>query len=138
MGRISPIALGFVALLFWGGVGFVVEKVSPAEVAGRLLFFALFYAAMVTTLGLIAYILSFRLFASKAIRGNLGRSLQHGGLWATFAVAAASLQLFRMLSWINGALLLGLLAVAQILMLARQHQGPESGTRARRRWEEVN
>lgn len=137
-GRGYLVALGFLAVLSWTGLGLIIANVNPSALVARVLFFVLLYLAVAATSGLVAYALSFRLFASKAFRGNLGRSLQHGWLWAAFAVAAAALQLFRMLSWVNGGLMIGLLAVGEFLLLARQHQDLQPGTRRARRWEETN
>ena len=131
MGRV--VALVPVAVLAWAGLGFVVVNFGPNELSGRLAFFILLYVALIATLGLVAYTLSFRLFASKAFRGNLGRALENGTLWATFVAGAVALQFFRMLSWVNGGLMIGLLLVAQFLLLARQHPKPQSQKRRSRR-----
>lgn len=128
------VVVGLLALLTWTGLGLVVVNVNPGELAARLLFLALLYVALISTFGLIAYALSFRLFASKSYRGNLAGSLQHGGLWATGATAAAVLQMARMLNWVGGAVLLALLALAQFVVIARQ-PGPRPG---RRRAREAN
>lgn len=128
------VMVGFVALLTWTGLGLVVVNVNPAGLAARLLFLALLYVALISTFGLTAYALSFRLFASKSYRGNLASSLQTGGLWATGVTAAAVLQMARMLNWVGGAVLLVLLALAQFVAIARQ-SGPRF---SRRRAREAN
>jgi len=125
------VVVGFLALLTWTGLGLVVLNANPSELAARLLFLVLLYAALFATFGLGAYVLSFRIFASKAHRGNLERSLQYGGLWATFTTVAATLRLFRTLNWANGTLLVGLLTLAQFLMFAR-YLGAQSEKRGRR------
>lgn len=122
---VSLAGLGLVATLGWAGVGLVIVNVSPNEAGGRVLFFAAFYTALLATFGLLAYILSFWLFAAKALRGNLGNSLQHGALWAAVVSVAAVLRMLRELRWTYAALLLGLVVVFQLLLLAKQHPRPQ-------------
>ena len=108
------------ALLAWVALGVVVTQVSPDSTLSRLVFLGLLYLALATSLTLIAYFFSFRLFASKAYRGNLARSLQQGALWATFFLAAAGMQLNRALTVLTGIVLLAIFGLAGAIVLTRK------------------
>lgn len=108
------------ALLTWAGLALIVTQASPDNALSRILFFVLLYLALSSSLTLVAYFLSFRLFASKAYRGNLLRSLQQGALWAAFFVAAAAMQVARTLSLLTGAILLAFFGLAGAIALTRK------------------
>ena len=108
------------ALVAWAGIGLVVTQVSPDTTLSQVLFFGLMYTAWASSLTIVAYYLSFRLFASRAYRGNLGRSLQQGLLWAAFVLVALVMQLARALSLMTGVVLLALFGLAAAVVLSRR------------------
>ncbi len=108
------------ALVTWAGIGLTVTLVSPDTTLSRVLFFGLAYAALASSLTIAAYFFSFRLFASKAYRGNLARALQQGLLWAAFVLVAMAMQLARALSLMTGIVLLALFGLAAAVVLSRR------------------
>lgn len=109
-----------VAVLSWASLGIIITQVSPEAAVSQYAFFASLYAALIASLTLAAYFFSFRLFASEARRGNMARSLQQGGLWATFFVATAIMQLSRALSVVTGIIMLVLFGLAGAVVLTRK------------------
>ncbi len=108
------------APLAWVGLAYTIFNINPDGALNRILFFALFYVAMLGTFSLGAYFLSFRLFASKMYRGNASRSSQQGLVLATFVLVASLLQVTRALSVMTALILLAALAVAGFVILSRK------------------
>ena len=109
-----------IALMGWIGLGAVVTQVSPSTMVARLIFFALLYVALASSLSLVAYFFSFRLFTSKTYKGNLAHSVQQGGLWAAFFVAAAGMQAAHAMSILTAVVLLALFGLAGAIVLTRR------------------
>ncbi|MCL4459687.1 MAG: hypothetical protein M1136_06280 [Chloroflexi bacterium] len=104
----------------WLGLGYIIFYTTPDALASRLLFFTFFFIALFGMLGLVAYLLSFRLFSLKLYRGNVARSMQQGALLATFLLIAALLQMTRALALPSGLLLAGTLCLAEWFTLTRK------------------
>lgn len=113
-------ALEVFTLVAWAGLALVVFGLTPEPVASKVAFFGAFGLAAWTTASLAAYALSHRLFLDPQYRGNLDRSLRQGAVVAVVLVVAALLQMWRALTPLASAILLGIFLAGQIAALLRE------------------
>ena len=104
----------------WMALVAIIIGLDPDPLVHRIAFLAAFAVALTGTASLGAYVLSFRLFASKRYRGNLHRSIQHGVVTGLVLVIAALLQLSRAISPLSVAVLVILFLLLQIVVLLRR------------------
>ena len=114
------LAIEVLAVGGWASLAYVVLELAPEHLASRLALLGALAVATLTTSGLIAYALSFVLFADAGYRGNLGRALLAGAVLAAVVMAAAGLQLLRSLTPPAVGVLVLLLLAGQVAVLVRE------------------
>ena len=114
-------ALALVALGAWIGWGYVILTLVPDDEANRLVFLALLFLALSSTLAFPAYLLAGWLHRRwPAVRCGLGVALRQGVLGALFVVVCAVLQMARFLTWGHVLLILGTLIIVEVFLQVRQ------------------
>jgi len=96
------------------------ETGSTPNLAAWAAFFGALELILFAAFSLLAYRLSFGLFASRLYRGNVARSCQHGLLWSTILTGAGLLRAIKVLTLPTALALIGVLLVGEVVVLLRK------------------
>lgn len=111
--------LWLAAVTSWAAIGLLVTFSGPEEGTNELLFFVLLLVASSSTTTIVAYTVSFRVFALKRYQGSLVRAVIQGVPVGLFVAMAAWLQALRLLNWDAVLIALGIVFVLELLLLPR-------------------
>jgi drug/metabolite transporter (DMT)-like permease len=111
--------LTVLAMFAWSALAYLVFNGNPDEFLAHLAFYLLLFLALMSTVSVGAYALSFRLFQEKFYQGNVAHSLQQGVLLASLATFALLLQEKRSFTPLAGIILIAAYFLLEILLLRR-------------------
>lgn len=106
-------ALG--ALLAWGLWGWLVHEVPPADVSAVVAFYALLFVALALTAALLFWWVA-RAPAARRRRTPLDY-VGHGMLLSALLLFGLWLQSLRVLTLLNGLLLVGIFAIIELMLV---------------------
>jgi hypothetical protein len=115
---LSGIAL--IALLIWGGLFLYTYQVRPSTPLVLSIFFLILAAALITTFGLLAYLLGQRFLASRRYRSAVGQALRQSVLLTFIIIANLLLRLLHSWSLLTAIVIIVAAVVIEILSLARK------------------
>jgi drug/metabolite transporter (DMT)-like permease len=115
---LSGIAL--IALFIWGGLFLYTYQVRPSTPLVLSIFFLILAAALITTFGLLAYLLGQRFLSSRRYRSAVGQALRQSILLTFVIIANLLLRLLHSWSLLTAIVIIVAAVVSEILSLARK------------------
>lgn len=109
-----------IAPLAWGGLLAFTYFEPPTSTTKFVIVFALLFAALACTLTPLAYLISLRFISSRLYRATLRHSLRQGILLALWIVFNLVLRALHSWSIFTAIISLGIVAVVELLSLARK------------------
>ncbi|MGQ9683090.1 MAG: hypothetical protein ACUVX9_11170 [Anaerolineae bacterium] len=118
--RVSAIVSLVMAALSWLGLGYVILTFWP-DTMGRMFFLVLLLLAMTFTSAPLLLAIHARLMqdVSQAPR-RLTAAWREAAFVGLLVAFCAWLRMIRVLNWVNALLLLAVLALTEVLLLARE------------------
>ena len=117
-GALYTIAL--LALLAWGALLVFTHFEPPTDITNFVVVFILLFVALACTFSPLAYIISLRFISSRLYRATLRHSLRQGILLALWIVFNLMLRALHSWSLFTAIVSLGIIAVIEVLSLARK------------------
>lgn len=114
----TPISL-LMAALSWLGLGYLMLAYPP-DTVGRFLFLSLLFLAVTFSCAPLFLAVHARLAPAGAAGYAQGAAWREAGLVGLFLSLCAWLRFIRVLNWANGSLLVAVLALTEVLLLARE------------------
>ena len=119
------------ATIGWATLGFVVTFIEPGDPISRgefLIFILPLIVSVASIMTLVAYLFGRRIAGGPALPEHFLRARREGYLLAIAIVAMLLLNTFRVLTPINGALLILVVVLAETIFLARGRPGFQAQT----------
>ncbi len=108
------------ALLAWGALLAFTHFEPPNSIVNFVVVFILLFVALASTLSPLAYVISLRFISSRLYRATLRHSLRQGMLVALWIVFNLILRALHSWSLFTAIVSLGIIAVIELLSLARK------------------
>jgi hypothetical protein len=113
-------SMALLGLLAWGALLAFTHFEPPSGITNFAVVFILLFVALACTLSPLAYVISLRFISSRLYRATLRHSLRQGMMLALWIVFNLMLRALHSWSLFTAIVSLGIIAVIEVLSLARK------------------